>query len=268
MDLGLAGQTAIITGGAGGIGSAAARAFADEGVSVVLVDQDGPGLDKAAAQLRDAGARAAAVAADLGDETGAAEGMRAALAACDSPVSILVNTAGICQFRAFDELTRADWERTYAVNFLGAVQACRAVLPVMRAAGRGVIIAVTSDLAMQPLPVAPDYSASKAALQNLVVSLAQAEAAAGIRVVGVAPGPIATGMWFRPGGLAVPIADARRSRPGKPPRAEIRERGIPAGRLGEPEEVAYTIVHLASPRASYITGAIVDVGGGSNRHIS
>jgi NAD(P)-dependent dehydrogenase (short-subunit alcohol dehydrogenase family) len=268
MDLGLAGQTAIITGGAGGIGSAVARALAAEGVSVVLVDQDGPGLDKAAGQLGDAGARAAAVSADLGTEAGAAEGMRRALAAFDVPVSILVNTAGICQFREFDELTYADWERTYAVNVLGAVEACRAVLPVMRAAGRGVIIAVTSDLAMQPLPVAADYSGSKAALQNLVHSLAQAEADNGIRVVGVAPGPIATGMWFRPGGLAERMAADRGLPPREAATAEIRARGIPAGRLGEPEEVASAIVYLASAEASYITGAIVDVGGGSNRHIT
>jgi NAD(P)-dependent dehydrogenase (short-subunit alcohol dehydrogenase family) len=268
MDLELSGQAAIITGGAGGIGFATARSLAAEGVNPVLVDQDGPGLEKAVGQLHEAGARAAAVAADLGTEAGAVEGMRAALAACDVPVSILVHTAGICQFRTFDELTRADWERTYRVNVLSAVEACRAVLPGMRAAGRGVIIAVTSDLAMQPLPVAQDYSCSKAALQNLVVSLAQAEAAAGIRVVGVAPGPIATPMWFRPGGLAEPIAAARGLPAREAATEEIRERGIPARRLGEPEEVAGAIVYLASAQASYITGAILDVGGGSNRHIT
>jgi NAD(P)-dependent dehydrogenase (short-subunit alcohol dehydrogenase family) len=263
----LAGQAAIVTGAASGIGAATAAELATQGASVALVDLDRDGLDKTAQELRDAGAHVIPVVADLSTGCGVTEAMRAAVAGLSGTVSVLVNNVGVCEFRPFDALADADWDRTWQVDFMSAVRACRAVLPVMRAAQHGVIIMVASDLAKHPLPVAPDYCTAKAALLALTKVLAQGEAPA-IRVNAVAPGPIDTPLWWRPGGLAEPMAAARQLPPRQAVTAELQERGIPLGRLGHPREVAAAITFLASPAASFITSAVLDVGGGSNGHIT
>jgi NAD(P)-dependent dehydrogenase (short-subunit alcohol dehydrogenase family) len=263
MDLRLAGQKAIVTGGASGIGAATAAALAAEGVTVALVDRDALGLEATGKLLRDTGAQVVTVTEDLATPGGAAAAVHGCLEAFAGPAGILVNNAGTCQFRAFADLGAADWQTTFQVNLLAAMEACQAVLPSMRAAGAGVIINVGSDLAGHPLSVAPDYAASKAALLALTASLAQ-EVAPAIRVLAVSPGPIWTGLWSRPGGLAEPIAAARRLPPKEAAAAEVRERGILAARLGDPGEVAAVITFLASPLASYVNCANVPVDGGSN----
>jgi NAD(P)-dependent dehydrogenase (short-subunit alcohol dehydrogenase family) len=262
MDLRLDGQAAIVTGAASGIGEATAAALAAEGAGVALVDRDGPGLATAEKQLRGTGAEVVTIIADLGTADGAAEAIRAGLAAFGGRASILVNSAGTCQFRPFAELGYTDWQRTLQVNLLAAMEACRAVVPAMQAAGGGVIANVGSDLARHPLPAAPDYSASKAALLAFSASLAQ-ELAPQIRVVAVSPGPIWTPLWSRPGGLAESIAARRGLPPEKAAQAEIRERGILAGRLGTADEVARVITFLVSPAASYVNCANIAVDGGS-----
>jgi NAD(P)-dependent dehydrogenase (short-subunit alcohol dehydrogenase family) len=267
VNLGLAGRGAIVTGAASGIGAATAAALAAEGAVVALVDLDREGLDKTVQELRGDGARAVPVVADLATACGVAEGIRAAVSGLDGTAAVLVNNVGVCEFRRFDDLADADWDRTWQVDFMSAVRACRAVLPVMRAAHHGVIVNVASDLAKHPLPTAPDYSAAKAALLVLTKTLAQAEAPE-IRVNAVAPGPIDTPLWWRPGGLAEPMAAARHLPKRQAVTAELRDRGIPLGRLGTTAEAAAAITFLASSAASYITGAVLDAGGGSNGHIT
>ena len=260
MDLHLAGQRAIITGAASGIGAATARALAAEGAALALADCDEPGLKEIAGELRSDGADVTTVTADLATAAGTAA------AAAGTEAGILVNNVGVCQFRAFSDLDDGAWDATWRVNFMSAVRMCRAVLPGMRARHQGVIVNIASDLARQPEPFAADYAASKAAMLSLTGVLARAEGPH-VRVVAVAPGPILTPLWLREGGLAGHLAAARGLPPREAAQAEIADRGIPAGRLGTPEEVASVIAFVASPRASYMTGCCVDVGGGSYRGI-
>jgi NAD(P)-dependent dehydrogenase (short-subunit alcohol dehydrogenase family) len=261
VDLHLAGQHAIITGAASGIGAATARALAAEGASLTLADCDEPGLKDLAGELRDEGAGVTTVTADLATAAGAA-----AAAAAGAEAGILVNNVGVCQFRAFSDLADGAWDATWQVNFMSAVRLCRAVLPGMRARGDGVIVNIASDLARQPEPFAADYAASKAAMLSLTGVLARAEGP-DVRVVAVAPGPILTPLWLREGGIADQLAASRGLPPREAAQAEIADRGIPAGRIGTPEEVASVITFVASPRASYMTGCCLDVGGGSYRGI-
>jgi NAD(P)-dependent dehydrogenase (short-subunit alcohol dehydrogenase family) len=261
VDLHLDGQHATITGAASGIGAAAARALAAEGASLTLADRDEPGLKDLADELGDDGADVITVTADLATAAGAA-----AAAAAGAEADILINNVGICQFRAFSDLADRDWDATWQTNVMSAVRMCRAVLPGMRTRHQGVIVNIASDLARQPEPFAADYAASKAAMLSLTGVLARAEGP-DVRVVAVAPGPILTPLWLREGGLAGHLAATRGLPPREAAQAEIADRGIPAGRLGTPEEVAAVITFVVSPRASYMTGCVVDVGGGSRRGI-
>ena len=260
MDLHLAGQHAIITGAASGIGAATARVLAAEGAALTLADCDGPGLKDLAGELRNDGAGVTTVTADLATAAGTAA------AAASAPAGILVNNVGVCQFRAFSDLADGDWDATWQTNVMSAVRMCRAVLPGMRARRQGVIVNIASDLARQPEPFAADYAASKAAMLSLTGVLARAEGPY-VRVVAVAPGPILTPLWLREGGIADQLAASRGLPPREAAQAEIADRGIPAGRLGTPQEVASVIAFVASPQASYMTGCVVDVGGGSYRGI-
>lgn len=264
MDLRLAGRTALVTGAAGGIGRAAALALAAEGTRVILADVDKAALDETAGLLPDGPGGHVTVTADLSTADGVSQAAAQALAA--GPVDILVSNAGQCRFRSLDELTDDDWAQTMAVNLLATVRAARHLLPSMRGRDGAAVVITTSDLARQPERSPADYAASKAALTAYAKALAL-EAAPGVRVNAVAPGPVWTGLWSRPGGLADDLSRLH----GLPPREavehEMRTRRLPLGRIGEPGEVADVICFLASPRASYVTGATWDVGGGSVRSL-
>jgi NAD(P)-dependent dehydrogenase (short-subunit alcohol dehydrogenase family) len=265
MDLRLAGRTALVTGAAGGIGRAAARALAAEGARVILADIDKDALDEAAALLpHGPGGGHVTVTADLSTADGVSAAVGEALAA--GPVDILVSNAGQCRFRSLDELTDDDWAETMAVNLLATVRAARHLLPAMRGRDGAAIVITTSDLARQPERSPADYAASKAALTAYAKALSL-EAAPRVRVNAVAPGPVWTGLWSRPGGLADDLARLHRLPPREAVDHEMTTRRLPLGRIGEPEEVADVICFLASPRASYVTGATWDVGGGSVRSL-
>jgi NAD(P)-dependent dehydrogenase (short-subunit alcohol dehydrogenase family) len=144
------------------------------------------------------------------------------------------------------------------------VRAIRLVLPSMRSSGSGCVLNNASDLARQPEPGPADYQVSKVAVVSLTKSLALSEGPA-IRVNAVAPGPVWTPLWTKPGGFAETLAEVH----GKPPREavnhELSLRQLPAGRLGTPEEVANVFVFLASDAASFVTGSVWGVDGGSIR---
>jgi NAD(P)-dependent dehydrogenase (short-subunit alcohol dehydrogenase family) len=266
MDLHLAGRTVLITGAASGIGRATAQAMADEGARLVLIDVDEPALAETARLVApDAeGSAPITVTGELSTAAGADQAMTDALAATNGAVDVLVSNAGRCQFRALDDLTDEDWLNTMAVNLLATVRAVRLVVPAMRARGDGAIVITTSDLARQPERSPADYAASKAALTAYAKTLAL-DGAPHIRVNAVAPGPIWTGLWSRPGGLADNLAKLHDMPPREAVDHEMRLRRLPLARIGEPEEVAAVICFLASDRASYVTAATWDVGGGSVR---
>jgi NAD(P)-dependent dehydrogenase (short-subunit alcohol dehydrogenase family) len=264
MDLGLTGRTALITGAASGIGKATAAVLAAEGARTILVDRDKDGLNAAVAELPPATAGHVTVSADLSTAEGVEAAMREALDAAHGEIDVLVSNAGTCEWRSLDQLTDADWHATFDLNFMALVRAVRFLLPGMRERARGSIVITSSDLARQPEISPADYQVSKTALLSLTKVLA-VEAAPSVRVNAVAPGPIWTPLWSRPGGIADNLARVHERPPEEAVKYELSLRHLPLGRIGKPEEVANVITFLASDAASFVTGSVYGVDGGSIR---
>jgi NAD(P)-dependent dehydrogenase (short-subunit alcohol dehydrogenase family) len=264
MDLDLSDKVVAVTGGAGGIGRAAATAFADEGALVGLVDVDAEGLAEAAASIGDRGGSVFTVVADLSSAEGVEGALRAVCDAHGGELDVLINNVGTCYARGFDELSDEDWMQTLELNFMSCVRACRAALAVMRANGGGCIVNNASDLARQPEAAPPDYQVAKVGIISLTKTLALTEAPK-VRVNAVAPGPIWTGLWSRDGGLADTFGQLHGMPAKEAVEHELSLRQLPLGRIGTPEEVARVMVFLASEAASFVTGSVWGVDGGSIR---
>lgn len=263
MQTDLAGKAVIITGAATGIGRATALAFAREGADLALLDVNADDLASTAAAC---GSTAHAVLADLSTEEGVAGGLAEALHVLGGRADVLFNNVGSGAVRAFDDLDDAAWRRTFELNFFSQVRAIRAVLPIMRAQHSGVIINNASDLARQPETVPIDYGVSKAAVLSLTKALARSEGP-DIRVNAIAPGPIWSEFWTKPGGFADTMAAHHKLPPQEAVEYEMQQRQLPMQRLGTPEEVANVVVVLASSLSSYVTGSVWGVDGGSIRGI-
>jgi 3-oxoacyl-[acyl-carrier protein] reductase len=240
----LAGRTALITGAARGIGLAIARALANDGAAVALLDVEAELLRAAALSIGD---RALAIPADvrrLGDVQRAVELTVEHFGSLD----ILVNNAGICSLSGVTEITEHEWDRMLDINLKGAFFCCQAALPYLRQSGhRGRIVNMASVAGQSGgVTVGVHYSASKAGLIGLSKSLAQILAADGVTVNCVAPGTIASDMtahWSEDTQARL-IAN------------------IDLGRYGQPEEIAAAVRYLISDAAAYVTGATLDINGG------
>ncbi|HEX8125468.1 MAG TPA: SDR family NAD(P)-dependent oxidoreductase [Allosphingosinicella sp.] len=264
MDLGLAGKNVVVTGAASGIGAASARAFAAEGARLALVDSNDSALEELAGELGEDSARLA-VNADLSTAEGVA-GAFERIAGTFEHVDVLFNNVGIFVARPFDDITDEDWLHTFSVNLMSAVRACRHVLPGMRERRSGAIINNASDLARQPEEGLCDYQVSKSGLISLTKSLAISEGPH-VRVNAVAPGPIWTPLWARPGGFAERLAEQYGMGPREAVETELAKRNMPLARMGSPDEVATVVVFLASGAASFVTGAVWGVDGGTIRSL-
>jgi NAD(P)-dependent dehydrogenase (short-subunit alcohol dehydrogenase family) len=266
VETNLKGKTVLITGGATGIGRATALAFAKEGSRLALVDIAKPELESLCAEIKALGSEATYGIGDLSNGPGVTAGVTAALQGKLDSVDVLVNNVGSGFVRTFDQLADEDWEKTLQLNFMSYVRAIRLVLPGMRERRSSVIVNNASDLARQPEPVPNDYSVSKAAVLALTKGLARSEGP-NIRVNAVAPGPIWTPFWSKPGGFADTMAAFHKMPPKEAVEHELSLRQMPLKRLGTPEEVANVILFLASDLASFVTSSVWGVDGGTIRSI-
>ncbi len=241
------GRTALITGGSRGIGAACVRAFAAAGWKVAINYCHSCGAAEAlAGELAAAGAAVLAVGADVSD-CGAVEEMFAQIERDLGPVSALVNNAAIAPRQGlFTDLDSESWRRLCGVDLDGAVHCCRRALPGMIRAGGGSIVNLSSVWGVQGASCEVAYSALKAGIIGLTKALAKEVGPSGVRVNCVAPGVIDTEM-----NAHLTPADRR----------ELAE-ATPLGRLGQPEEVAQAVLFLAGEGASFITGQVLEVGGG------
>lgn len=264
MELGLAGRAAVVTGASRGIGRAVALALGAEGARVLLCARGRDDLDAAAAELVASGCATddvAVLAVDLTDRD-AADRVVAACLDAFGRLDVLVDNAGTATPKAIDELTAEDWQEGLEQNFLAAARLSVACAKVMRRAGWGRLVHVASVSGREPDPLFAPYSAAKAALLNLSTSLSRAFAGDGVLSSCVVPGVTATE-------LVRLNAESTARRTGTTPEDVmarlLARQGVPAGRFGTPEEVAAAVVFLASEQASWITGATLEVDGGTLR---
>jgi NAD(P)-dependent dehydrogenase (short-subunit alcohol dehydrogenase family) len=250
----LTGKTALVTGGARGIGAAIAHAFADEGAQVIVTD-----IDTAAGQITATAIGATFAPLDVACETG-----WTAIAKQFPTLDVVVNNAGITGFEGPFEgappqhdpenAQLSDWRSVHAVNLDGTFLGCRYAIRAMRAKGSGSIINISSRSGLVGIPMAAAYASSKAAVRNHTKTVALYCAGQGlnIRCNSIHPAAIMTPMWEPMLGNG----------PDRNDRAAAMVADTPMQRFGQPEEVAAIAVLLASDEAAYMTGTELTVDGG------
>lgn len=253
MDFQIAGQTAFVTAGAHGIGEAIADLLAEEGVRVMVADRDGAALREKASRW------VGVVEADLATAAGVEQAVSEVLARFGGAPDILVNNLGVGDAASFEEISDERWMNSIAINLMGTVRVCRALLPAMAKRGSGAVVNIGSDLAKQPEPTMMDYGVCKAGLLYLTKALAK-QYVPHVRVNTVLPGPIWSRMWTRPGGIVDQLVDHYQVDKEEAVKRFLEERYMPMG-IGDPKDVARAVVFLASPLARFITGANLDIGG-------
>lgn len=240
-------KVVIVTGAAGGIGTAIANRFASEGAQVIFTDMNAEGVEASAAAIRARGGRARGFAADIS----MADGCKAVIADAqvhEGRVDVLCNNAGINRRGPLLSVTEEDWRLSFAVNIDAMFHLCRAVLPGMIAQGGGAIVNTASQWGLHPAPNHIAYNVTKAAVASFTQNLARDYAAHKVRVNAVCPGEIHS-----------PMLEAGVKRSGRTI-ADL-DALVPFGRIGRPEEVAALVAFLASDEAAFMCGSLVEITG-------
>jgi cyclopentanol dehydrogenase len=244
----LAGKAALITGGAQGIGAATARLFAGEGASVGVADIDAGRLGELQTEIAGMGGRMEAITADCGTADGLDDAV-AAVAARFGGLDILVCGAIFRPTKPFEDVTEDDLDLAWQVNIKGYYLAVQKALPEFRKRGGGKVILLSSTFGFVGAPNFTVYCVTKGAIVNMARALAYELAKENVNVNAVAPGPIMT-----EGMEALIAAD--------PTIESHRTAAMPLPRFGTPEEVAHSILFLASDRSQYVHGHNLVVDGG------
>jgi 2-hydroxycyclohexanecarboxyl-CoA dehydrogenase len=245
----LSGRTALVTGAASGIGRAVACRLAADGAAVVVLDVDGEGASRTAAEISRRGGRSVAVTADVSSGPAVRDAVGQARAQLGA-LHVLVNNAGICSFFPFTALDEAEWDRMFAVHVKGAFHTTKAVLPDMIEAGWGRIVNVSSVGGLKGAPALTHYASAKAALVGFTRALATEVGVHGVTVNAIAPGLVDTPL----------LVQSRMP-------ASIRETQavqLPVRRIGTPEDIAAACAYLVSPDAGYTTGQVLSPNGGGH----
>jgi dihydroanticapsin dehydrogenase len=247
----LEGRAAIVTGAASGIGKATALRFAEEGARVVCVDLDGDQVTQTAAEIRDAGGTAEAVAADVSDRA-AVDGYTARCAELYGAVDVIVNNAGVNLPGVLHEYPDDKIDLTLNVNVKGPIYGCRAAIPYMLSQGGGSIVNVSSVNGIVSEPFLAIYSASKGAVVMLTKGVALDYAKQGIRCNAICPGWVDTPINYAHADMLGGLQHVY----------DTIDSFQPIGRPGEPVEIANVALFLASDESSFMTGSIVSADGG------
>lgn len=248
----LEGKTALITGGARGIGKAICEAYAREGAHVAVADLLGEDAEETATAIN--GLSVQMDVTDLGSISSGVAQVEAKFGGID----ILVNNAGIFNMGPIEEVTVEDYRRQYDVNVGGTIFTCQAVVPGMKTRGGGAIINFSSQAGRRGEPNIVVYCSTKAAVISVTQSLALELAKDNIRVNAIAPGVIDTPMWDTVDSLFAKYENRELGE-----KKQLVGKYVPLGHMGRPDEVADPCVFLASDDARYITAQTLNVDGGN-----
>jgi len=240
-------KVAIVTGAAGGIGSAIAAKLASEGAKVVISDVNLAAAKQVAEDIQKDGGHALAIAADISQGDACRELINQTFAEFGK-IDVLVNNAGINRRGDLLALTEEDWSVSFAVNLDSMFHLCRAVLPLMIETGGGAIVNTASQWGLYPAPGHIAYNVTKAAVASFTQNLARDYAPHKVRVNAVCPGEIHT-----------PMLEAGIKRSGRTI-ADL-DKMVPFGRIGKPSEVAALVAFLASDEAAFMCGSLVEITG-------
>ena len=258
MDLGLTGKVVIVTGGSKGIGLACARAFLTEGVRVAIVSRSQMNLNAALGELAAPGGDLIALPCDLTGR-GAAQPMVAEVEQRLGPVDILINSAGAARRHLPEDLNDEAWHAAMDAKYFTYIHAMNAVLPLMAKRGRGVVVNIIGMGGKVASPIHLGGGAANSALMLATVGLANAYGPKGIRINAINPGVTITDRLRE----RLKLEAKTRGLPEDETLAQLQAK-VPLKRYALPEDIANLALFLASGKASYITGAIIPMDGGSN----